>query len=846
MLLYFSLTLFVSATLLFLVQPMIGKMMLPRLGGTPAVWNTCMVFFQMALLAGYGYTHSVSSMRSRRTQLVMQGLLLLLPFLVLPFALGDWSPPSDSNPVLPILLKLAILVGLPFLVVATSAPLLQKWFGHTGHPAAKDPYFLYGASNLGSMLALILYPVLIEPMFSVEEQAVLWTYGYGVLVLLVLGCAYLVWNVPDPVVATEPVAEPLKVEPTTAPATAFTSSRRKAIRLGDTTEPLDEEAQVSHDIDRITIWRRLRWIMLAAIPTSLMLGVTTHMTTDIAGIPFFWIVPLALYLFTFILVFARWPVVWTGTPHTVVVYLQPCVLLFLILKLTAHIGMSTWREFGLHIASFFVTTLMCHGELAKDRPSSKHLTEFYLLMSVGGVVGGLFNALFAPVFITAGIYEYPIAMALACLLRPNLVEEPVIPGDSAPEKPTPLGYGLDWLGPVAVVAAIMGLIWHVEKHDTAILGLVMSRKFVLAFGVVAVLGLSMRPLRFGLGVGLLLLCMTLYDRSFDPVVFEDRGFFGLLRVREGDEKHKITIAGAEDEEDKVRYETKTYRTLIHGGINHGRQIVEPKRFRRTPITYFHPKNGVGELFGKLSAGGDARLPASLLGFAAGPHGFWNMIGTLQGDPAFAVIGLGTGTLALHAKPYQHVDFFEIDPLVRHLSLPDNGKEPIFTYVQDALDRKSKLKIIMGDGRLKMQKESPDRFYHIILVDAFSSDAIPVHLLTKQAIELYLSKLADGGALLFNTTNRYVTIAPVLARIAEELDLDCLRCEDYASQDPHPDKYSADWVVLQRRAPADGFANGGPALEKRLNMARWKSVEPLAGPVWTDSYSNLLKVMEWGN
>jgi hypothetical protein len=843
LLLYFSLTLFVSATLLFLVQPMIGKMMLPRLGGTPAVWNTCMVFFQMALLAGYAYTHTVSSMRNRRHQLLMQGVLLLLPFAVLPFTLGAWEPPSEGNPVFAVLFLLAGLVGLPFLVVATSAPLLQKWFGHTGHPAAKDPYFLYGASNLGSMLALVLYPVLIEPMFSVEEQAVLWTFGYGVLVLLVLGCAYLVWNVPEPVTAAAP-AEPLKTpEPIPAAATAFTTQRRKTVRLGATESPIDEADEPARDIDRITVWRRLRWVMLAAIPSSLMLGVTTHMTTDIAGIPFFWVIPLALYLFTFILVFARWPVVWTGTPHTVVLYLQPCLLLFLILKLTSHISMSIWTEFALHIASFFATTLMCHGELAKDRPSSKHLTEFYLLMSVGGMLGGMFNALFAPVFITWGIYEYPIAMALACLLRPNLVDEPIIPGDSAPKHPTPLGYGLDLLGPLAVAGAILGLVYYVEKHDIALLGYMMSRKFVLAFGVVAVLGLSMRPMRFGLGVGLLLLFMIVYDRSFDPVIFEDRGFFGLLRVREGQEKHKITVAGDENEEDQVRYETKTYRTLIHGGINHGRQIHEPKQYRRTPITYFHPKNGVGELFGKFSWP-DQRLPASLFGLAAGPQAPWGLLACSQSEPAYAVIGLGTGTLALHAKPFQRADFFEIDPLVRRLSLPPKGEEPIFTYVQDALDRKADLRVIMGDGRLKI-KESPDQLYHILLLDAFSSDAIPVHLLTAQAIELYMTKLVDGGALLFNVTNRYVSIAPVLSRIAQELDLECYRCEDYASQDPHPDKYSADWVVLQRRPPTGGFTNGAPPLTQRLNMNRWKEVPPLEGPMWTDSYSNLLRVMDWG-
>ncbi len=461
MLPFFSLTLFVSAALLFFVQPMIGKMILPVLGGTPAVWNTCMVFFQAMLLIGYAYTHTLSITQPRRRQLIVQSVLLLLPLLVLPFALGERTPPTSENPVFWLLWVLLGMVGLPFFVVATSAPLLQKWFATTGHAASKDPYFLYGASNLGSMLGLLLYPAFIEPVWDVPEQAIVWTAGYVVLIACVVGCALLVARTaePAPVVVQVPAdAAPPRPAPEPVLATAVTTSpatigtRRRGLRLGATAtapaaaksvpasvrkEPptrslwqtllwtlfAKDEQPPARPTDDITTSRRIRWVLLAAVPSSLMLGVTTYMTTDIAAVPLFWVVPLALYLLTFILVFARWPVVWTETPHTVVLYLQPCFLLFLVLRMVGQISVPTWGDFALHLAAFFFTTLLCHGELAKDRPSTRHLTEFYLWMSVGGVCGGLFNALFAPKFLPYGILEYPLAMVVACLLRPYMVQD---------------------------------------------------------------------------------------------------------------------------------------------------------------------------------------------------------------------------------------------------------------------------------------------------------------------------------------------------------------------------------------------------------------------------------------
>ncbi len=945
MLLYFSATLFVSATLLFLVQPMVGKMILPQLGGTPAVWNTCMVFFQAVLLVGYGYTHLLTTTQPTKRQVMIHCGLLILPFVLfrLPFELGNWEPPTDINPIFHLMAKLTLMVGLPFMAVSTTAPLLQKWFIHTDDPAAKDPYFLYGASNFGSMLGLAAYPTLVEPWLpvapgenesTIQTQVHLWTLGYAIFVALVVGCAYVVWqalarkgdtaNIPAP--APLPASEPKPV-PAPAAATAITSSpKRRGAKIA--TAPATSTVASTPDItaenvpnDDITLLRRLRWIGLAAAPSSLMLGVTTYMTTDIAAVAFFWIVPLAMYLATFIFVFARWPWVWTGTPHTIVMFLQPCALLFLVLKLIANLSPPTWAEFLLHLCAFFTTTLMCHGELAKDRPSVKHLTEFYFWMSLGGVLGGLFNALFSPIVFQHGIWEYPIAMAFACCLRSNLVDTPqtLIPGDTTAERPTPLGWSLDFAVPVVMGLIGYGMVYVGDNYNDKFF--LLRRSYLLAVMVVAVLALSLRPLRFGLSVAALFLGIGLYDRLNDQLSYEGRGFFGLLRVR--DQNQGVPFIANEQ---IAKREWKTYRTLIHGGINHGRQITRvlddkaveawiaehghvrledfsnikidealTLRKRREPITYFHERNGVAEIYYKLSwpneqppteirnmtGMSDSRMAAAMVGLACGQDAALAMAANTQSEPPFAVLGLGTGLLASYAKPYQVVDFYEIDPLVKDMSIVKGyvppwhsdrhnmGKlnDPTFWFLQDAQERWANLSVKLGDGRLVMKNEkNREKYYHIISLDAFSSDAIPVHLLTEEAVKLYLSNLADGGVLIFNTTNRFVRIEPVLSGIAKKLDLECLYCADWTSDlHDHPDRYSADWVALRRKTPEGWSGNGGRPLAERLlakrkllrwngepytnsrgddEELRWHEVAPLPGPVWTDGHSNLLKIMKW--
>jgi hypothetical protein len=450
MLAVFALTLFTSATLLFLVQPIIGKMLTPLLGGTPAVWNTCMVFFQVALLAGYAYSHATIAWLGVRRQALLHLVILLTPFIFFainyftlgrPLAVRRTVIDGNIYNLIPqLLLLLVASVGVPFFVISTSAPLLQKWFANTAHPAAKDPYFLYGASNLGSMLALLGYPTVVEPYLRVSVQTWAWMAAYAILVLLIGGCAAFLWL--SPAAAPEPAPAP-KTESASGAALALVGAARASeaiqpagARAGVTRgrgkgrkrsdryrrghEPDEADLPKSAELTGEVTWpRRLRWVLLAAVPSSLMLGATTYITTDIAAIPLLWVLPLALYLLSFIIVFSKVPPV----VHKISVLLLPLTLLLLIFlmfwTLSGFKPFSIVLALGPHLLALFVAAMVCHGELARDRPATKHLTEFFLWMSIGGVVGGLFNALVAPI-IFDGIVEYQLAMVVACLLLPSL------------------------------------------------------------------------------------------------------------------------------------------------------------------------------------------------------------------------------------------------------------------------------------------------------------------------------------------------------------------------------------------------------------------------------------------
>ncbi len=954
----FALTLFVSAFLLFMVQPIIGKLILPNLGGTPQVWNTCMVFFQAALLAGYAYTHTVSSRLNTRRQLMIHGLLLFVPLVVLfilfaePFSVKDFRPTPGANPIPDTLFYLMKMVGLPFFVVATTAPLLQKWFTATGHPASKDPYFLYGASNLGSMLALLAYPFVIEPYLRLPTQSLVWSYSYVLLLVMVLLCAYLVWQsmpamrlavapaVEGPPASMEPASIGITANPPLPAAESASTAIKKAPKFPG--KPQTAEAPAGQATDELTTFRKLRWVALAAVPSSLMLGITTHITTDLSPIPLFWLVPLTLYLLSFILVFSRWPVVWTEKPHQFMLNLHPaalCLMIFIDFAVKPTQGLEVLIFFL--VLGFFWTAMVCHGELARDRPSPRHLTEFYLLMSVGGVVGGVFNGLVAPM-VFLGVWELPIALFFAGLVRPTLKDggwtDDLIAnmGDKpAPQsqpkkhhkqqprslaKTGPLAkndssihYSLDIALPLGILILVAILVYVLPTPIRALSGGQPALTVSIMFGIPLIICCFYyaRPLRFGLGIGAVLLIHLLYTSEGGGVVIAARTYFGVIKV-------------FQNVEDRGKHAGNTYTRLLHGTTLHGLNYKKPQDskkqgdpdsdFSRLATTYYHVQGPAGRAMDRFNwfkdennrYRSDARMPASLIGMGSPLLGSNLPVEQLTGlwsEPPYATIGLGTGTMASYARPFQHAHFYEIDNVIRRLSLPVGGLDNYFTaekaqkaggiyyfnYLQEALNRGAAIQVLMGDARQRMDQKyqnyyeqtdkagGPKGFYQLLVVDAFSSDAIPVHLITKQAIEMYFDHLTPDGILCVHTSNRHLDLVKVVADVAESITMPsadgtlkplvCRLGHDRLEEDSS--KSTSEWVMVARHQDIlnqprrdlgsfiglDQPENYLDKLRDEYNrknlqfdaarLAYWQTPEISFSKryLWTDDYSNLLRVLK---
>jgi len=734
--LLYALTLFTSAALLFLVQPMFAKMVLPRLGGTPGVWNTCMVFYQAALLGGYVYAHLATHRLGSRRQAGLHLVLLALPWLVLPIGVvGQWTPRGEANPTLWLLGLLAVAVGLPFLVVSTSAPMLQRWFADTGQTAGKDPYFLYAASNLGSILALLGYPILVEPHLSLPQQAVAWSVGYGLLVALIAACAVGLWlsRPPGPGEAAGPVEGQ------------------------QSQDPADEQGPS---------WLlRARWLALSFAPSSLLLGVTTHIATDIASVPLLWVVPLALYLLTFVLVFARRQLL----PHRWMLRVQP----FFVLPLAAWFYLNearlNWLILPLHLATFFVVAMVCHGELAATRPKARWLTEFYLWMSVGGVLGGLLNAIVAPLVFTS-VIEYPLVVVLACMFRPRLWPGPVRNRSRVLDLVFPAVLGLAMLGAVEVLTWWYGTV-------TLLYG-----GILLGVGAMLCLGLSIRPVRFALGVAVLMFVGARLVGEDGTTLCRERNFFGVVRVKYS--------------------ASRDANVLVHGSTTHGMQSCDPQR-RREPLTYYHRTGPLGQIFDAL--------------------------GQLRPIRRVGAIGLGTGSIAAYGQPGQELTFYEIDPAI--LRIAENPRW--FTYLDDSL---AEVRVILGDARLTLAS-APPQTYDLLVLDAFSSDSIPMHLVTREAVGLYLQKLAPEGLLALHISNRYLELAPILGRLAHQAGLVCrVQLDRPTDEEKFEGKLSSHWAVMARRESDLG---------RILEDSRWEPADvPPGTPLWTDDFSNILSVFHW--
>jgi hypothetical protein len=735
MVLLFAITLFLSSSLLFVVQPMIAKMVLPLLGGTPAVWNTCMVFFQGMLLAGYLYAHASTRWLRFQHQAVLHIVLLAVSFLALPVVVAAQhsEPPTTGTPIGWLLRVLLVTVGIPFFLVSSSGPLLQRWFSRTDHPRARDPYFLSVAGNIGSIFALLAYPALLEPSLRLAEQSSIWTSGYVALVLLTAACFYLAYR---------------------------QSSAHRALAPEPTTLSTSAAAADSPG------WRqRLHWIALAFVPSSLLLGVTTFLTTDVAAVPLLWIVPLVIFLLTFVLVFARRVLV----PHARMIRMLPIFVLPLAWLIAFDTSLPVAILAPIHLITFFFAAMVCHGELAKRRPDGRYLTEFYLSMSVGGVLGGLFNALVAPLLFST-VLEYPLALVLACALRPAR--------SGAPE--TPLARRLDFALPVIVGAFALGMMFLLNLSQSKA-----PLTLLLVFIVPAVLCFSFaaRPLRFALTAGALMLAGGTYAAAQEHASHRGRSFFGVHRVFDLPERN-------------LRY-------LIHGGVIHGIQHLDADK-RREPSTYFHKTGPIGQVFASFQGRHDR-----------------DRVG---------VIGLGIGTLAAYSQSGQQWTFFEIDPEIADLA--SNPRQ--FTYLSDSPAR---TRIVLGDARIALVKE-PARSFDVLVVDAFSSDAVPVHLLTREALQLYLDKLDAGGVIAFNITNSYLNLTPLIADLAHDAGLEVLVQYDVFADAAAKSlgKATSRWAVMARSADALGPLTGD---------ARWKPVPARStSKTWTDDFSNPLSLVRW--
>ncbi len=746
MLRLYSFTLFLSAFLLFCVQLIVAKMILPLLGGSPSVWNTCQFFFQATLLLGYGYAHLTTKWLSSRRQAIIQIPLLFLPLFCLPLAIKEtWQPSENLPPIAWLLTILFTTVGLPFFVVSTTAPLLQKWFADTNHPSSADPYFLYSASNLGSLLALVSYPILIEPYFALNFQNKLWLIAYVILIILTIVCGITLWKSKGYISDTNIEGQTTDEISNTSNTQAYSQPPKAAI---------------------------IQWIVLAFIPSSLLLGVTTYITTDLAAIPLLWAIPLALYLLSFILTFARQQFL----PYRQLVVILPLLLTPLILLCWARSVKPLWLVVVLNLLGFFIAACVFHWQLAQKRPNPEHLTSFYWWISVGGVLGGLFNAIASPMVFNY-LLEYPLIMLLSILVLPSLNIWQQI---AASEDVRNL-FNLKNIRLISLGVLFGGLLvgfspeyFHNNLKGHLLAILLMASIFY---------PLKVKKIAWVSGLCFILLLGQFSLNNLGGILYTDRSFFGLNRVI----YHQHETGGE-------------YHLLLHGTTLHGKQSLDPNR-KSEPLSYFYPDSPIGQFFASFNG---------------------------QAFSQVGVLGLGVGTLAAYSQPGQAWTFYEIDPTVKKIAtVPD-----YFTFLQDA---KAPYKIVLGDGRLQLA-QVPDNSYDLLIMDAFSSDSIPVHLVTQEAFELYVRKLTKTGLLVVNISNRYIDLEPVLGAIADSQGLFTLRQKelDISPTEKAMGKSASHWVIFARQPDSFG---------KLVNDPRWQPITTSSPtPVWTDDYSNIFTAL----
>ncbi|MFN0133495.1 MAG: fused MFS/spermidine synthase [Phycisphaerales bacterium] len=739
MLALLTVTIFLGSFLLFLVQPMAAKELLPRLGGSPSVWTASMLFFQAALLAGYAWAHAVAT--RARFGPWLHVALLCLACAALPVGLRDGTPGASPTPWL--LAALTLGYGMPFFALSAGAPALQRWFSRSSHPRAADPYFLYVASNAGSLVALLAYPLFVEPIIPLARQRTLWSIAFAAFTALVLACAWAV--------------------------RARGPSRAAGITGVPSSHPSTPSAPTAnHAVPAPTTRDRLLWLLLAAIPSSLTLGVTQHLSTDVAAAPLLWVIPLSIYLLSFMIAFGSRPLLNTFN----LARLAPLVIVTLVLaSLVRGFRLPTSALTAIHLLTLALLATLCHSLLARRRPDPARLTEFYLYLALGGVLGGAFNALLAPTLFN-GVYEYPIAVVAAAAMRCLILGE---------RAPTPRARTTALILDTAIALAIASLI-PILYRATARLGIDDgSIRIGLACGLpVLLLYLTQtRPARFALSAGALLLGAYLLPDSSGRTLFRTRTFFGVYRV------------------------SATYDaiTLTHGTTIHGRQFTAPDR-RHIPLTYYHPDGPIGALWKALGPERTLRV---------------------------AAVGLGTGALAAYTQPGQTMTFFEIDPAVVRIA----RSPTLFTYLADA---KGDIPIVLGDARRSLEAVPPGSF-DLLVLDAFSSDSIPMHLLTREAVSLYRRALAPGGVLMIHASNQFLDLEPIIGRLTADAGLQgWIRFDTPdALLSAQTGRFQSQWVVIGTAA----------TIPTALQSQGWLALKPAPDtPLWTDDSSSIVPIIQW--
>jgi spermidine synthase len=705
----FAGTLFVSAACMFMVQPMVGKMLLPLVGGTPAGWIVAMAFFQMMLLAGYAAAYMLSRFSPRVHGLAFLGLLLL-GSLFLPVSLPQ-SVEGTINAWL--VFRLLLLgIGIPFIAISATSSTVQRLFGSTLHAEAQDPYFLYAASNLGSFTGLLIYPFVVESYLTLPEQSHLWMYAYALLILLSAACLFL----------------PVQKE--------YVPRTQKAAPIPGR--------------------RKLHWIALAFFPSSLMLGVTTHIITDLISAPMVWVLPLGIYLLTFVVAFSRKPII----AFSLVQKIQPTAVAVAVALIVIVNGFmpTSFVAMGVHLFTFTVVSLVCHMRLAQLRPldDGRQLPGFYMMIALGGALGGILNAFIAPLIFDR-MAEYPLVVLASCAINPLI------------RSPFSFRYGALFL-----LGGVLMMLTAVFPDHALDLPALRNALLVIVFGLV-----TFHP-RATIVAGAIIYIVAQFAFVGMDVKLITRNFYGVIKVYDRD-----ALIPAE------KYRMRVFR---HGTTTHSTQILD-ENLQTIPTSYFSMLGPLGDVFQTFK------------------------------PEKVAVTGLGAGTLACYSNPKSEFTFIELDPAVVEMAVSQ------FTFLERCKGARPN-RIIVGDGRLEMSKLTAEKFDMIIL-DAFSSDMVPVHLISQEAIKLYLDHLAPGGALVFNLSSRYVRLEETLAAGAIAAGLDYRYWVDGRIVSPF--LLPSSWLVMTRP---------GSGLDRLVDKAWRKAELPPGIRAWTDSYSNVASVIRF--